>query len=193
MYDLSARELARKDNNFRKNRKTTTITLRIDTDIMQSLYNKAGQDGISLNTLVNQILKRYVEWDMFGAKVGMIPLSKPVAKELFQRLSREDIIKMAKDVAKNAVYDIALFMKGGKMDPDLFVSWFLSRMKNCSEITETNVGEESSESPHTYIIKHDLGENWSLYHKALLESIFNDMLARPIQINTTGSTLTLQY
>jgi hypothetical protein len=192
MYDLSARELARKDNNFRKNRKTTTITLRIDTDIMQSLYNKAGQDGISLNTLVNQILKRYVEWDMFGAKVGMIPLSKPVAKELFQRLSREDIIKMAKDVAKNAVYDIALFMKGGKMDPDLFVSWFLSRMKNCSEITKANV-EESSESPHTYIIKHDLGENWSLYHKALLESIFNDMLARPIQINTTGSTLTLQY
>jgi hypothetical protein len=192
MYDLSAKQVTRKDNNLRKNRKTTTITLRIDTDIMQSLYNKAGQDGISLNTLVNQILKRYVEWDMFGAKVGMIPLSKPVAKELFQRLSREDIIKMAKDVAKNAVYDIALFMKGGKMDPDLFVSWFLSRMKNCSEITKANV-EESSESPHTYIIKHDLGENWSLYHKALLESIFNDMLARPIQINTTGSTLTLQY
>jgi hypothetical protein len=192
MYDLSARELARKDNNFRKNRKTTTITLRIDTDIMQSLYNKAEQDGISLNTLVNQILKRYVEWDMFEAKVGMIPLSKPVAKELFQRLSREDIIKMAKDVAKNAVYDIALFMKGGKMDPDLFVSWFLSRMKNCSEITKANV-EESSESPHTYIIKHDLGENWSLYHKALLESIFNDLLAKPIQINTTGTTLTLQY
>jgi hypothetical protein len=193
MYDLSARELARKDNNFRKNRKTTTITLRIDTDIMQSLYNKAGQDDISLNTLVNQVLKRYVEWNMYEAKAGMIPLPQPVAKELFQRLSREDIIKMAKDVAKNAVYDIALFMKGGKMDPDLFVSWFLSRMKNCSEITETNVGEESSESPHTYIIKHDLGENWSLYHKALLESIFNDMLARPIQINTTGSTLTLQY
>jgi hypothetical protein len=116
-----------------------------------------------------------------------------VTKDLFQRLSKEDIIKMAKDVAKNAVYDIALFMKGGKMDPDLFVSWFLSRMKNCSEITKANVGEESSESIHTYIIKHDLGENWSLYHKALLESIFNDLLAKPIQINTTGTTLTLQY
>ena len=191
MYDLSARELARKDNNFRKNRKTTTITLRIDTEVMQSLYNKAGQDDISLNALVNQVLKRYVEWNMYEAKAGMIPLPKPVAKELFQRLGREDIIKMAKGVAKSAVYDIALFMKGGKMDPDLFVSWFLSRMKNCSEITETNVGEENSES-RTYIIKHDLGENWSLYHKALLESIFNDMLARPIQINTTGATLTLQ-
>jgi hypothetical protein len=193
MYDLSARQLARKDNNFRKNRKTTTITLRIDTDVMQSLYNRAEQDDISLNTLVNQVLKRYVEWDMYESKAGIIPLSKPVAKELFQRLSREDIIEMAKGVAKNAVYDIALFMKGGKLDPDLFVSWFLSRMKNCSEISETNVGGESSENPHTYIIKHDLGENWSLYHKALLESIFNDMLASPIHIGTTGSTLALRY
>jgi hypothetical protein len=193
MYDLSAKQVTRKDNNLRKNRKTTTITLRIDTDVMQSLYNKAGQDDISLNTLVNQVLKRYMEWDMYEGKAGMIPLSKPVAKELFQRLSGEDLIKMAKGVAKNAVYDIALFMKGGKMDPDLFVSWFLSRMKNCSEITETNVGEESSGIPHTYIIKHDLGENWSLFHKAMLESIFNDILSRPIHINVTGSTLTLQY
>jgi hypothetical protein len=112
MYDLSARELARKDNNFRKNRKTTTITLRIDTEVMQSLYNKAGQDDISLNALVNQVLKRYVEWNMYEAKAGMIPLPKPVAKELFQRLGREDIIKMAKGVAKSAVYDIALTFQG---------------------------------------------------------------------------------
>jgi hypothetical protein len=193
MYNLSTSQLAGKNENFRKNRKTTTITLRIDTDVMQSLYNKAGQDDISLNTLFNQVLKRYVEWDIYEAKAGMVPLSKPVVKDLFQRLSREDVMKMTKDVAKSAVYDIALFMKGGKMDPDSFVSWFLSRMKNCSEITESTVVEESSERTHTCIIKHDLGENWSLFHKAVLESIFNDILARPIHISTTGSTLILEY
>jgi hypothetical protein len=193
MYDLSSRQLAGKNENLRKNRKTTTITLRIDTDVMQSLYNKAEQEDISLNTLFNQVLKRYVEWDMYDGKAGMISLSKPVVKDLFQKLSREDVMKMTKDVAKSAVYDIALFMKGGKMDPDSFVSWFLSRMKNCSEITETDVGEESSERTHTCIIKHDLGENWSLFHKAVVESIFNDILVRPIHINTTGSTLVLEY
>ena len=142
MYDLSSRQLAGKNENLRKNRKTTTITLRIDTDVMQSLYNKAEQEDISLNTLFNQVLKRYVEWDIYEGKAGMVPLSKQVVKDLFQRLSREDVMKMTKDVAKSAVYDIALFMKGGKMDPDSFVSWFLSRMKNCSEITGTTVGEE---------------------------------------------------
>jgi len=193
MYNFSTRQPVGKNENFHKSRKTTTITLRIDTDVMQNLYNKSRQDDISLNTLFNQVLKRYVEWDMYEGKAGMISLSKPVVKELFQRLSREDLMKMTKEVAKNAVYDIALFMKGGKMDPDSFVSWFLSRMKNCSEITKTDIGEEISERTHTCIIKHDLGENWSLFHKAILESIFNDILARPIHISTTGSTLILEY
>ena len=76
------------------------------------MYNKAGQDDISLNTLFNQVLKRYVEWDIYEAKAGMVPLSKPVVKDLFQRLSREDVMKMTKDVAKSAVYDIAFIYEG---------------------------------------------------------------------------------
>ena len=33
---------------------------------------------ISINTLVNQILKRFVEWDMLELKVGMVAVAKPV-------------------------------------------------------------------------------------------------------------------
>ena len=38
-------------------------------------------------------------------------------------------------------------------------------------------------------MKHDLGKNWSLYHKALLELIFNDMLGKHIDIIISPSTL----
>ena len=82
-------------------------------------------------------------------------------KDLFQRLNNEEVIQIATNIAKNAVYDIALFMKG-KMDPDSFISWFLSRMKNCSEIMSTK-----ENGVRTYIFKHDLGENWSLYHRRI--------------------------
>lgn len=78
---------------------------------MRKINYKAEQDGISLNTLINQILKRYVEWDMYVGKAGMVPISKPVVKKLFQELSEEEVINMSKDIAKNAVYNIALFMR----------------------------------------------------------------------------------
>ena len=72
MYNFSTREPVGKNENFHKSRKTTTITLRIDTDVMQNLYNKSRQDDISLNTLFNQVLKRYVEWDMYEGKAEII-------------------------------------------------------------------------------------------------------------------------
>ncbi|MGN6614569.1 MAG: hypothetical protein ACTHKC_05975 [Candidatus Nitrosocosmicus sp.] len=43
------------------------------------------------------------------------------------------------------------------------------------------------------IFKHDLGENWSLYHKTILESICHDILSVPIKILTTDSTFMIEY
>lgn len=164
---------------------TTTITFRINSDVMRKVSSKAEQEEISLNTLVNQVLKRYSEWDMYERKAGMIPVNRRVIKMLFEGLSKEEVVKMSREVAKNEVYNIALFMKGkSKLDVDSFISWFLSRMKNCSEITENKEGYNK-----TYILKHDLGENWSLYHKTVLDSIFTDCLQTPIQISITDSTI----
>ncbi len=184
MNTLSVDDLSEKNKNSIKH--TTTMTFRLDSNIMQKLYDKAEQDDSSVNSLVNHILKRYVEWNMFDNKSGMVLVSKPVVKNLFERLSKEEVIDLSTEIAKNSVYDTALFMKG-KVDPDSFISWFLSRMKNSSEITSTN-----ENGIHTYILKHELGENWSLYHKIVVESIFNDFLHKPIDISITGSTLVVK-
>ncbi|HXW11981.1 MAG TPA: hypothetical protein VD694_04405 [Nitrososphaeraceae archaeon] len=173
----------------KKQKKTTTITFRVESNVMNKIYSKAEQEDNALNTLVNQILKRYVEWDMYEGKAGMIPVNKLVLKKLFQGLSEEEVVNMSQDLAKNAVYDIALFMKGkSKLDTDSFVSWFLSRMKNCSEIMENK-----ENGTNTYIIKHDIGMNWSLYHKTVLESIFMENLQKPVQTSMTDSTLTFTF
>ena len=167
---------------------TTTMTFRLDSNFLKKLYWKAEEDDISLNTLVNQIIKRYVEWDMFESKTGMVPVSKPVVKDLFQRLSKEEVIEIATKIAKNAVYDATLFMKG-KVDQRSFMSWFLSRMKNCSEISSNDDEDGNS----TYILKHDLGENWSLYHKIIVESIFSEVVQLPIYTSMTSSTLVIKF
>ena len=182
---LSADDLSEKSKTSTK--RTTTMTFRLDSNILQKLYDKAGQDDISVNALVNHILKRYAEWDMFENEAGMVSVSKPVVKDLFQRLNKEEVIEIATNIAKNAVYDIALFMKGN-MDPDSFISWFLSRMKNCSEITSTK-----ENGVRTYIFKHDLGENWSLYHKRIVESIFTEFLHHPLHTSMTGSTIVFKF
>ncbi len=168
----------------------TTMTFRIDKDIIRLIKEKAEQDGITLNTLVNRILKRYSEWDMYiENRAGIIPLTRPVAFELFKRLSKEEVINLALEVGIKAVYDITLFMRGG-INRDSFIDWFLSRMRNSSASV---VSKNVSSGLKAYVVKHDMGENWSLYHKTIMEAIFSDILREPIQVNMTESTLTLEF
>jgi len=55
-----------------RGKSTTTMTFRLDENVITTLRADAGRRHISLNTMINQILQRYVEWDMYESKVGMI-------------------------------------------------------------------------------------------------------------------------
>ncbi|HEX5519645.1 MAG TPA: hypothetical protein VFX18_04325 [Candidatus Nitrosocosmicus sp.] len=169
-------------------KKTSTMTFRIDDNVLRILRSESERHQISLNTLINQLLKRFVEWDMYESKVGMIPIAKPIVVELFNKMSKEEISKMALDIGKNAVHDISLFMKN-KMDLDSFLSWFETRMN--SSLTETNHSIQNGF--HVYVLKHELGENWSLYHKIILQSIFNEIFEKTVDIQISNTTIRFKF
>ncbi|MGN6614936.1 MAG: hypothetical protein ACTHKC_07825 [Candidatus Nitrosocosmicus sp.] len=169
-------------------KKTSTMTFRIDDNVLRILRSESERHQISLNTLINQLLKRFVEWDMYESKVGMIPIAKPIVVELFRKMSKEEISRMALDIGKNAVHDISLFMKN-KMDLDSFLSWFETRMN--SSLTETNHSIQNGF--HVYVLKHELGENWSLYHKIILQSIFNEIFEKTVDIQISNTTIRFKF
>jgi hypothetical protein len=59
----------------RTRKTTTTIKFRIDTDTINKLHIESARHDLSLNTSVDQILKRYVQWDMFEREAGIMPLA----------------------------------------------------------------------------------------------------------------------
>jgi len=65
---------------------------------------------------------------MYVPIVGMVPIAKPIAMELFKKMSKEEIICMVLNSGKSVVHNIAVFMKN-KMDLDWFMSCFEIRMK----------------------------------------------------------------
>src|SRR5690242_17556996 len=105
-------------------KKSVTVTFRISKDIMDKLNEEADINYTSLNSLINQILKRYVEWSRFDDKSSMIPIASSVLKELLEGLDKDQVIKLAKDKAKHSVYNLVLFMNG-KADFDTLISWYL--------------------------------------------------------------------
>ena len=68
------------------------IFLELDVDILEKISYQAEGRGITITSYIDQIIKKYLEQDRFKPKTGTVMLSAPVAKELFDNLTRRDII-----------------------------------------------------------------------------------------------------
>jgi hypothetical protein len=168
-----------------KRKKQKTVTFRIDDDIIDKLYDEADTNAISLNSLVNSILRRHMDWGRYEKKSNIISIVSVVIKEAFGYLNKDQVIGLAKGEAKDAVYNTILFMYG-KVDFESVIFWFKEKMKNSVGISDKI---DVNNGNRIIIFRHDLGEKWSLYNKVLLESICHDILSIPIKVEITISTI----
>jgi hypothetical protein len=114
---------------------------------------------------------------MLASKVGMIPIARPILSEVFQRImTKEQVINLANNVAKKVICETSHFMNG-TLTLESFLSWLKTRMEHCSNVNYA-VENNSANLQIMVIFKHDLGENWSIYHKIILEYIFYEILKK---------------
>lgn len=169
-------------------KKTSTITFRLDDDIIGKLRVESNHRQVSTNTLVNQALRRFLEWDMYQPIAGFVMINKRVFVEVFGKMKQQEIIRIASKIGKNEVKDIALFMKSN-LDLTSFLSWFEMRMINSS----VQVSHTQQNGSHTYVMKHDIGKNWSLYHKTILELIFQEFFNKKISVKAEKNTISFEF
>jgi hypothetical protein len=163
---------------------TRSITYRLPAKVVDELETEAMQKSISQNVLVRQILERYLGWDRFADKIGIIPIPKKILEELGIDLEGDEINDIV-DVIKPIIKESVLFMKG-KYD-----------LKRCIETLEDymrasgmNSDHRVEGSLHHFIIQHELGIKWSLFTEQLLKEIFHEFLPEQnIKCQTTEKTV----
>jgi len=181
-----------------QSKKTRSVTFRLDSIVIDELQTEADNREISLNVLVNQILKRYSEWDRFENKIGMMPVPKVILSSLIDKAIsvakssgikdidryRDEIIEQAAQLAFGLMKDSVLFMK---RQYNLWV--VLAVLEEYMKVSGIKADHKIEGSrKHVFIIQHELGENWSLFTKELLALIFQNLANVKAEINTTPNT-----
>ena len=187
-----------KENSTYQSKKSRSVTFRLDLKVIDELQTEADNSEISLNVLVNQVLKRYAEWDRYENKIGMMPVPRVILSHLVDKCMsvakssgikdvnhyRDEIIKQAAELAFTLMKDSVLFMK--KQYNLWVVLSVLEEYMKVSGIKSDHKLEGSRK--HVFIIQHELGENWSLFTKELLALIFEKLANVKAEINVTPNT-----
>lgn len=181
--------------------KTRSITFRLDSSIVENLQREADQREISLNVLVNQILRKYTKWDTFEPKIGMMPVPKIILSTCFNKaimvanevgMTQDDIesnrrkmIKSAAEISFNLIRDSALLMKR------TYNLWtVLEILQEYMKVSDMKADHRiETGNTHVFVIQHELGENWSLFTKDLLNMIFENLASTRPDVNITPNTI----
>jgi predicted HicB family RNase H-like nuclease len=186
------------NNNEVKTGRTRSITFRLDSSIIEELQTEAEFRETSLNVLINQILRRYSNWERYENKIGMIPVPKMMLSSIM-----DETIKIGK---QNGIEDVNNFrntlMKELSQIAFIFLKDFVLLIKkNYNLISVLEVLEQylkiigissdhriEDDGKHTYVIQHKLGENWSLFVKEFLVLIFENLGKVKVEISSTNNT-----
>lgn len=178
--------------------KTRSITFRLESSIIEELQTEAEYRETSLNVLINQILRRYSNWERYEGKMGMLPIPKVILISLM-----DEIMKIGKE---NGIDDITSFRRALIKELSQIAFTFLKDSvllikKNYNLITVLEVLEQymkvvginsdhriEEDGKHIYVIQHRLGENWALFIKEFLILLFENLGKVKVDISNTQNT-----
>ena len=176
------------------------MTFRLDQNVLDELQREANHSEISLNVLVNQVLRRYQESGRYEIKAVMMPVPKVMLSNLINNAIdhaskaglkedeitryRDDMVKEAAKIAFNVMKDSVLLMKQS------YNFWtVLNVLQEYMKVSGINSDHRiEAGGKHVFVIQHELGENWSLFTKELMSLIFENLAKVKSDITTTHNT-----
>ena len=170
-----------------KKETTRSITYRLPENLINELDREARQKKISQNVLVKQILERYIQWDRYSEKIGMIPVPKEIVEKLGSELDGQDIDEII-NVVFPMIKDTVMFIKGG-YDLERCIETFEDYMRASGVNSDHRIDGDL----HSFIIQHELGMKWSVFTEQLLTQVFRNFASdKDLRFQTTDSTVILK-
>ncbi len=174
----------REKPNSSKKETTRSITFRFSTKLVEGLESEAKQKKVSVNVLAKQILEKYMEWDRFGDKIGMIPVPKKILESLGEDMTGKVVNKIIDGVIP-AIQDSVMFMKG-----DFDLPRCIETLEDYMRASGMKSDHRINGEEHNFIIQHELGMKWSLFTEQLLKEIFHKFVPdHNLICKTTNSTV----
>jgi hypothetical protein len=168
---------------------STTRSFRVDTGLSKVLDEESERMGVSVNALVNMILKRYSEFTRFLSKIDLVVVNRELLKSLLDSYPDEDIYGLGVTAGGIIPRDTILFWKKTlTFDTVLeYIEKIICRYGFLGTYDETTQNEK-----RIIVIRHRLGKKGSQFLHGYLKSTLKNTLNLESSFELTESSVKLQ-
>ena len=148
---------------------TVNLSCRIDKDVYEVLSKNADEKGISLNSLVNSMAKKFTSWEIHSSDFRLVPISKESLEKIFDKLDDQTIQQIAKNIGGTVTREL-VFLTFGEMN---FNNLIQAILLNASRFG--TVKHETLDSKHIINIHHGVSLNFSKFLFNTHTALANDL------------------
>lgn len=162
----------------------SNLTIASDELILGRLKQESVEKDLSLNTLVNQILRLHVDWYSNASNAGFLPIRRVTIQKFLERYEEDELYQIGQDIAKETNKDLVLLMRE-RFDIENALHVFESWMKASNyPYRHTITG-----STHKIVVHHDMGTKWARYLSGVFAGVLELFGVRDVQFDYTQCTL----
>lgn len=154
-------------------KKSAIISVRVDTDTKNKLEIESEMKGMTLNTLIGQIITKHTSWDRFAEDIGFVFLTKPFLRAILSHVPEKEMTTIAVTVCRGAMKDATIFMYG-EITLDTYIK-SLDAWLAASHIPFRHIHDNDIDK---YVIQHELGNVFSSYLVTVINAILNEFKFR---------------
>jgi hypothetical protein len=162
-----------------------SLTLRFDKEALKSLRSRAERDGLSINSLINNILIEHQQWHQVAATAGMFYIPKSLVRYIIEDVSDEKLTRLAQMIfQKEGRRRCVVFKKIFDLDSFLWV------IENWARISRFHVERSDDDTYAKITIVHGMNERFSFYMKEYLSTAFSSLGCRHIAVEIGDDAFT---
>lgn len=136
--------------------KTETSSFRLDKEIFEDFKRHAKEQGLTTNSLINKIMKEYMQWGSKATSMQMIPSSSTVIMALLKKHDEKELRKIAHDNAKEHFSENLLLLKNEES-----VDAYIEMVKNWCDASGFPYSTKEKNDEIVFTVRHNHGVKYS--------------------------------
>ncbi len=168
---------------------STVRSFRIDKALSEILNSEAERMGISVNAMINSVLKQYAEFTRFQSKLDMLVVNREVFRSLLCRLNDDNAYNFGLEMGKDIPNDTILFWKkditpNGVLE---YIEKIVCTYGYMGTYDELNINQHK-----IIVIRHRLEGKGSKFLSGFFKSLLKQTLGIDAEIGTTDYSVKIK-
>lgn len=173
-----------------KRKKTVTRTFRINKEWDDVLQAEAEEQGLSVNVLMNKILRRYALFERWADKYEVLHIMPRTLERILEVASDEGLAAAGR--AEGAVRPTdSLTMMGKRVSRESLVSLVTEFYGGTDFARWFNCDYHPELGSDVFHLRHRLGTKWSVFIENYMTAIFEELLKAKVESKAMDQAVTL--